>query len=648
MRFLWAGNLACPSGTRRAAPRSPGATAAGTASSPVSLWCMAKRTITGRHNSGAPTADLAVKWLLWGGALTTLFFWASLNDPFNAPKSWILSIASFWLLGWLLFQIKESFALAPLRWATLISGAYLLALTMALIATDNSYIGFFGDYQRRTGYLSYLSLIILFLASAYLVRLTTLDIVERVSLIVGFALGAYGFLQHFKHDFIHWNNSFNPVIATLGNPDFAGAVMAIFLVINFGILIQKEQHKLLRLFATFNALLLIVVIIFSQVRQALLTAAIGMVFVLIIWLHQRQKSGAYGLAGASILLCLLGIAGTLNSGPLAKYLYKVSVTYRGDYWRAGWRMFIHHPLFGVGLDRYGYFFRQYRDATQSLRRGPDITSNAAHNVPLQIAATGGVFALLAFLLLTGFIAWRGSVALRRTTGHKQILTAVIFAAWIAYELQSIISIDNLAIAVWGYILGGALVGMSLPPEMAQGKTVNRSSLQPFISAALALCLFVPSLLLLKSESAMNASNRTSPPSSKADFPAYEALLQKPLAFGFKEPQFQLNVAFAEARLGDFASAIKLLQEVIRDDPRNSSATETLARIYEYQSNWAPAIELRQKMVDLDPFNPLNLLQLGKDEKSSGNLKSAQAVIPLIDAFAPKSVEAKKAHADLGK
>jgi tetratricopeptide (TPR) repeat protein len=147
---------------------------------------------------------------------------------------------------------------------------------------------------------------------------------------------------------------------------------------------------------------------------------------------------------------------------------------------------------------------------------------------------------------------------------------------------------------------------------------------------------------------MNASNRTSPPSSKTDFPAYEALLQKPLAFGFKEPQFQLNVAFAEARLGDFASAIKLLQEVIRDDPRNSSATETLARIYEYQSNWAPAIELRQKMVDLDPFNPLNLLQLGKDEKSSGNLKSAQAVIPLIDAFAPKSVEAKKAHADLGK
>jgi len=615
---------------------------------PVNLRLMAKRTSTGRHSSGASSDHLAVKWLLWGGALITLFFWASLNDPFNAPKSWILSIAAFWLLGWLLFKIKDSFALAPMRWAMLISGVFLLALSMALVASDNSYIAFFGDYQRRTGYLSYLSLIILFLASAHLLGFSTLDILERVSLIVGFSLGAYGCLQHFKHDFIHWNNSLNPVIGTLGNPDFAGAAMAIFLILNFGIVIQKEQHRVLRLFSAFNSLLLIVVIIFSHVTQALIAAAVGIVFVLIVWLYQRRKNGAYGLAGISIVIGLLGIAGTLDKGPLAKYLYKLSVTYRGDYWRAGWRMFIHHPFLGVGLDRYGYFFRQYRDATQSLRRGPDITSNAAHNVPLQLAATGGVFVLIAFLLLTGFIAWRGSVALRRTTGHRQILTAVIFAAWIAYELQSLISIDNLAIAVWGYILGGALVGMSLPTEVAQRKAADRSSLQLLISAALSLCLFILSVLLLKGESAMQTANRTSAPSSKADFPAYEALLRKPLAFGFKEPQFQLNIAFAEARLGDFRSATKILQEVIRNDPRNSSATETLARIYEYQSNWAPAIELRQKMVALDPFNQQNLLQIGEDEKSSGNGESAKAVIPLIDAFARNSAEAKKAHTDLGK
>lgn len=641
------GGLHQPYGLRRALALSTGSTAANSPTSPVSLWLMTKPTSTGRHSQPS-TGDLAVKWLLWGGALTTLFFWAGLNDPFNAPKSWILSIAAFWLLGWLLFQIKDSFAIAPLRWATIISGGYLLALTMALVASDNSYIGFFGDYQRRTGYLSYLSLIILFLASAYLLRLTTLDLLERVSLIVGLALGAYGFLQHFKYDFIHWNNSLNTVIGTLGNPDFAGAVMAVFLVLNFGIVIQKEQHRVLRLLSAFNSLLLIVVIIFSQVRQALLAATVGIVLMLIVWLYQRRKSGAYALAGVSIVLGLLGIAATLDKGPLAKYLYKVSVTYRGDYWRAGWRMFVHHPFFGVGLDRYGYFFRQYRDATQSLRRGPDITSNAAHNVPLQLAATGGVFVLIGFLLFTGFIAWRGIIALRRTTGHQQILAAVIFASWITYELQSIISIDNLGIAVWGYILGGALVGISLPSEVVQRKAAHRSFLQQFISAALALCLFILSVLLLKGESAMNTNNRTSMPSSKADFPAYEALLRKPLAFGFKEPQFQLNVAFAEARLGDFTSAIKILQEVIRNDPRNHSATETLARIYEYQSNWSPAIELRQKMVALDPFNQQNLLQLGEDEKSSGNRESAKAVISLIDAFAPNSAEAKKAHTDLGK
>src|ERR1019366_8174692 len=70
----------------------------------------------------------AMKWIIWGGALVTLVFWSSLNDPFNSSKILILSICAFWLLGWLLFQIRFYFQESTLKWATISAGAFLLSL----------------------------------------------------------------------------------------------------------------------------------------------------------------------------------------------------------------------------------------------------------------------------------------------------------------------------------------------------------------------------------------------------------------------------------------------------------------------------------------------------------------------------------------
>ena len=588
-----------------------------------------------------------VYWLIWGGSLTTLFFWATFNDPFNAPKSWIVSIVGFWLLGWVVFQFKSQSAIKPLKSVTTLAVAYLIAMSLAFIATDNKYTGFFGDYQRRTGYLSYFSLIIILVAASYIFNIERLSVLYKASLTIGFILGVYGFLQHFKHDFIHWSNPFNPVIATLGNPDFAGAIMAIFLVLNFGLLVQSSQTVRVKTLALFNSFLLIVVIIFSQVRQALLASAIGVGFIGLIWVSQRRKKIALTLVGFAFISGILAIAGMLNMGPLTKFFYKTSVTYRGDYWRAGWRMFIHHPIFGVGLDRYGAHFREYRDAAQSLRRGPDVVSNNAHNVPLQLAATGGLLVFLTFLALTLFIAWRGITALRKTSGSQQISVAVVLGAWIAYEVQSLISIDNLAIAIWGYVLGGIVVGISISIEESKQAKLIDSKIQPFISLMLVLVPFVISILFLKGEIAMYAVNRVQTPTSQADLANFKQSLQKPLSFNFKEPQFQLLIARREIQAQDFASATPILKSIAASDPYNFKAQDTLALIYEFDKNWNSALPIRQHLAKIDPFNQENLLLLGQDEKAVGNIAAAKAIIPRINAFAPNSNEAKQAIKDFG-
>jgi len=557
----------------------------------------------------------AMNWLILGGSLVTLALWANLNDPFNAPKSWIVSIAGFWLLGWVIAQVKYRWQNLSLRWAIIFGCSYWMALAASFLATDNKFIGMFGDYQRRTGFLTYSCLVVFFLGASFLINLKSLKSLHLATVFVGFLVGVYGFAQHFKYDLIKWNNPYNSVLSTFGNPDFAAAFMGIFAVLNFGLLIQPKYVRWLRLISGANVLLLLTVIFFSQVRQGLLIAAIGIAIIAIVWTFQRSKKSGYVLSALGVIVSILSLIGMLDKGPIAQYLYKASVTYRGDYWRAGWRMFIHHPFFGVGSDRYGAYFRQYRDVTQALRRGPDLVSNAAHSVPIQLASTGGIFVLLTFITLTGFIFWRGVTALRTSDGSNQITVATIFAAWFAYEAQSFISIDNLAIAVWGYILGGAVVGISLIPSRPNNNPGKGSILQPLFSSILALTVFAISALFLQAELAMKSSSSLPLPQSSSQIKEFEVAAKKPLSYVFQEPAFSIRVAASLAQAHDFQEAEVILQKTINSDPRAFDAMETQARIYEYQQSWSKAVQILQRMIDLDPYNSNLKAQLLQDQRT---------------------------------
>jgi len=590
----------------------------------------------------------AKKWVIWGGCLITLFFWTGFNDPFNAPKSWILSIAGFWLFGWIVFQVKNQFEIRPLKWATFLSGIYIFALGISLVASDNKYISFFGEYQRKTGFLAYFCLIIFFLSSSYIFRLDNIRILETAFIIIGFISAFYGLLQHFHHDFVPWSNPYNPVLTTLGNPDFAAAVMSMFLVANFGVALQPNRPTWLRGLSALNSLFLLVVIQFSQVRQGLLTSVLGVSLILIVWIYQRKKYISYAAASLLVVVGSFSLAGMLNKGPFIKYFYKTSVSYRGDYWRAGSKMFIQHPLFGVGPDRFGAYFRQYRDLKEVTRRGPNVVSNAAHNIPIHLAATGGIFVLLAFLSFTAFILWRGISTIKNSRGDQQILASIIFAIWIVYEAQSLISIDNIGIVIWGYILGGIIVGISVETPKERNSQPRERILQPLLSGLLSLIFLIISVFFMGAESSAHVLNTIPTPRTQSDLNAYEIAAQKPLNYVFKEPTFVLVHAQDLAQGGNFQEAIQVLQNMKKVDPHNFEAQNFLAKIYEYQKNWAKAIAVRSAIIKIDPHNYANLLQLADDYKAAGDLINAKPIATLVTLIAPNTPEAKQALTDFGK
>ncbi|MBI3272121.1 MAG: O-antigen ligase family protein [Planctomycetes bacterium] len=86
-------------------------------------------------------------------------------------------------------------------------------------------------------------------------------------------------------------------------------------------------------------------------------------------------------------------------------------------WRASRRMFLEHPLLGVGAGNFPRAYAAYRPAEERRLSGPESRADAAHNDFVQFAVEAGVPGGLAYLLLVGWVAclaWRAG----RGTGRS--------------------------------------------------------------------------------------------------------------------------------------------------------------------------------------------------------------------------------------
>lgn len=610
------------------------------------------------------TQRTSIEWtLLPVAVLCTIFVWTPASDPINLPKFVLLSLGASILAGLLLVNLVQSLRRSNRsNIAILVITLFLLILLISTLASDNRYMSFFGAYQRNNGFLSSLALAILFIAGAAVFRINSATKILAGLAIVGGIEAIYGFAQHFGGDFIGWNNQYNTVIGTLGNPDFMSALLGITAVALLWFAVDQESKLWIRISAALGLLFALLVIVFSQARQGLLAFACGAVLLVITWINQRSRKLALAASAVTLVSVVAGAFGMLQVGPLSGLLYKPSITYRGDYWRAGFSMFKSHPLLGVGPDRFGAYFRQYRDATQVLRRGPEIVSNAAHSVLINTAATGGIFAILFYLLLVGTIIWFGIRALRSASGRRQLVVAAVFGAWIAYQVQSAISIDNLGIAVWGWTLGGVLVGLAQPEfvdrvvvksrKRVKAAQQNQQQRLQIIGISLASVFAIISLILtgpmFGADVAMKQALGLRPATNSAvDLGAFKVTIMHAPNMRSSEPFYEVTTVSLLFKFGLVPDGRVLLQKDLKMDPRDYAAWQYLALSDEQLNKRANAVAARQRMASLDPLNAPSLLELGRDLKAAGDLAGAKAIIAKINAFAPGSTEAKTAQTEFG-
>ena len=444
-------------------------------------------------------------------------------DPINPIKMLAVVPAGFMCLG-LLMANRKSVAWDSYKVTFALVGAFVLWQVLTLLFSGGQFLQqIFGSNGRNTGFLTYLAFSMVFAAT---VVDSTTEILKRfvsVVLVVGVASLAYGVLQALGGDPFDWVNPYSPVFGFLGNPNFQSSLLGVLGSIVFGQFFVKGLKIQLKALVSLYLLLTLYVIKETASQQGFLVLALGVGVVVGLYLIQRSRSlgVAYGLMSLVGIFAVL--FGTLNKGPLASILYKDSVTYRGDYWRAGWKMTLDHPIFGVGLDNYGDWYRRSRTIEATLRRGPDVTSNAAHNVYLDISSYGGFPLLVIYMALMALVIVSAIRVLKRETSFNPIFAGLV-GGWLAFQAQSIISINQIGLAIWGWVLSGLIIGYEIntkekvatesvpkkgrvatkPVQTSAGSVVSL-----FVAFALGVLVGMPPYLAsAKYKSALESSNPT--------------------------------------------------------------------------------------------------------------------------------------------
>jgi hypothetical protein len=119
------------------------------------------------------------------------------------------------------------------------------------------------------------------------------------------------------NDFIKWDNPYNSMIGTLGNPNFASALLAVLLVILVAQITNKRISVFYKLIAIVAAIMSIVCIFLSDSRQGLLTFGTGFLFYISLTIYYKNKKVGLSLILTSTILLILSIFGMLQKGPLA-------------------------------------------------------------------------------------------------------------------------------------------------------------------------------------------------------------------------------------------------------------------------------------------------------------------------------------------
>lgn len=597
-----------------------------------------------------PTLQKRARFLVLSAiGLMVLVIVPVFNDSTNIPKFSVLFFIA--ALGISVLAIPKFGLFEKKNWMSWLPPFLFLSVLFILaLITDQKYAAFFGSYGRNNGWFQYLGLTVLFLLTAFSFNFSTLTKFFNLLVALGLIITIYGFFQYNQIDFINYTNPARPIIATMGNPNFASAFMGfaaialVWKITETKVLWQKISLLAALIFQTY-------VIYVSESSQGLFILLIGaLTFIGIKYFTSSKKIG-YSYFSFFGLTSFIGLLGLLQIGPLTRFVYQESTTLRGDYFRAAWRMFQSDPITGVGIERFGEYYRMYRDADAALRLGPRFVTNYAHNAFLQLLATGGIILFLTYLVMIIFVVIAAIRGFRNFKGNEKAMFGALVSLWFAFQIQAQISVDQITIAAIGWVLAGAIIALGFNNKLIAEKAFRpntyskkkRGSIDnsTMVAGGLSLALLIASFMWLipiwKADYTIKQARLLQGDAADFNFLAVKRdLALKAVENAPGEVRYKLLASVELSRAKELELARIQLRDAFEIDPRSYDAVVMAAKVYENAGLIEEAIKTRIAATKMDPNDIDNWLQLGKDLAQLGDFEAIKKVIKLVEPLKGKS------------
>lgn len=389
---------------------------------------------------------------------TPLVLWPSNFELFEFNKMMLVYLLAGLIVAlWLARSIidkKFYFKRTPLDLPILI---FFVSQLLSTIFSINVHTSLWGYYSRfHGGLISTISYILLYYA--FVSNITKKDIRLLTNFILGsaFVVSLYGIAEHFGIDKNLWVQDVQSrVFSTLGQPNWLSAYLVALLPLPIYLALNSKNWKLASIYYLL-AISYFITILFTKSRSGIGATFIVLALIFVHYLIANKRRSRKLIIGSLLVtLIIVSAIGTpwtpnpnnishrLNiGGPLwpeiEPFINKINLTtqvkpldlsklpqqrldqlkaesegvrYGGSdsgqirdvVWQGAFALFKKYPLFGTGVETFGYSYYWTRPTAHNMLSEWDFLYNKAHNEYLNFLATTGALGLLSYLFLAGSI-----------------------------------------------------------------------------------------------------------------------------------------------------------------------------------------------------------------------------------------------------
>lgn len=580
--------------------------------------------------------------------LTPLLLWPFTSEVFEFNKMIFVYLMTIIITsGWLIESFRNKkleFVRTPLDLPLLL---FFLSQLASTILSINPHTSFWGYYSRFHGGLaSTICYITLFYAFVSNFKNDVKGISNIIKTILATATltALYAIAEHFGIDKSIWVQDVqNRVFSTLGQPNWLSAYLIALLPLPLYFSFHsKNKTQYLYLI---TSVLFLISIFFTKSNSGI-GATVVILFLFLVFLLKKVNKQKYLLLFIPLSLAIFFIPltknyalRTLNSLNKINPLYSNTVAIlkeenktriggtdsmaiRRVVWEGAIKLGLQHPLFGTGLETFGYTYYNVRPVSHNYTSETDFLYNKAHNEYLNFFANAGFIGLGTYLFLIHSII--------KILTKNSDLSIPLLLGFISILITNYFGFSVVNIALFFFLFPALIIAK----ETKDVKQINLN-LDPILPILLIVIialfglnkvknLWLSDIYFGRGKSTLSANEvaiKLNP--SEPIYVSQLGLIQSLIVTQIIYPQMGAMATAeaslklkAEGYLNQYtADAIKNAQKAVDMNPynvnlyKNKARTElTMGTIYPTYNN--SAVNTLLKIIELSPTDPANYYNLG--------------------------------------